>query len=307
MSIAKTRTSDSDYLLAGQASELERLQLQSRVWEPSGRRLLEEIGDSRGARALDVGCERSLPPGRVLVVGSGQSGCQIAEELHDAGREVFLACGKAPWAPRRLGDRDLVWWAAETGFLDMSAESLPTPAARLGANVLVTGHGGGRDLNLRTLRERGITLTGHFLGARNGRARFAPDLAQSVAWGDERYEQFMSLVRKLVAERGLGLPEIEPPSRFDPTAPESLDLAGFGAVLFAGGFRPDYGSLLPWPEALDDLGFPHQRNGASTVIPGLYFLGVHFMRKRKSATLVGMGEDATVVAGLIATRLRAAA
>ncbi len=259
---------------------------------------------------LDVGDyrnERALPPGRVLVVGSGQSGCQIAEELHDAGREVFLACGKAPWAPRRLGGRDLIWWAAETGFLDMSAESLPTPAARLGANVLATGHGGGRDLDLRTLRERGVTLTGHFLGAGNGRARFASDLAESVAWGDERYEQFMDLVRKLVAQRGLDLPEIVRPSPFDPTAPESVDLAGFGAVLFAGGFRPDYGSLLPWPEALDDLGFPHQRNGASTVIPGLYFLGVHFMRKRKSATLVGMGEDATVVAGLIEARLRAAA
>ncbi|MGH3039446.1 MAG: NAD(P)-binding domain-containing protein [Gaiellaceae bacterium] len=259
---------------------------------------------------LDVGDyrnERALPPGRVLVVGSGQSGCQIAEELHDAGREVFLACGRAPWAPRRLGGRDLIWWAAETGFLDMSAESLPTPAARLGANVLATGHGGGRDLDLRTLRERGVTLTGHFLGAGNGRARFASDLAESVAWGDERYEQFMNLVRKLVAQRGLDLPEIVRPSPFDPTAPESIDLAGFGAVLFAGGFRPDYGSLLPWPEALDALGFPHQRNGASTVIPGLYFLGVHFMRKRKSATLVGMGEDATVVAGLIEARLRAAA
>ena len=156
---------------------------------------------------------------------------------------------------------------------------------------------GGRDLNLRTLRERGVTLTGHFLGARHGRARFASDLAESVAWGDERYEQFTSLVRKLVAERGLDLPELERPSAFDPTAPDSLDLAGFGAVLFAGGFRPDYGSLLPWPEALDDFGFPHQRNGASTVIPGLYFVGVHFMRKRKSATFVGMGEDATVVAG----------
>ncbi len=65
--------------------------------------------------------------------------------------------------------------------------------------------------------------------------------------------------------------------------------------------------MLPWPEALDDLGFPHQRNGASTVIPGLYFVGVHFMRKRKSATLVGMGEDAAVVAGLIAASRRAAA
>jgi putative flavoprotein involved in K+ transport len=259
---------------------------------------------------LDVGEYRNepeLPRGRVLVVGSGQSGCQIAEELHEAGREVFLACGKAPWAPRRLGGRDLVWWAAETGFLDMTANSLPNPAARLGANVLVTGHGGGRDLNLRTLCDRGVILTGHLLGATDGRARFAPDLAESVAWGDERYERFMGLVRTLVSDRGLDLPEPDPPLPFDPAAPDTLDLAGFGAVLFAGGFRPDYGSLLPWPEALDDFGFPHQHDGASTVIPGLYFLGVHFMRKRKSATLAGLGEDAAVVARRIAARRRNAA
>ena len=73
-----------------------------------------------------------LPPGPVLMVGSGQSGCQIAEELHQAGREVCLACGRAPWMPRRLGDRDLVWWALETGFLDAPLSSLPSPAARLG-------------------------------------------------------------------------------------------------------------------------------------------------------------------------------
>ena len=77
--------------------------------------------------------EQALPPGRVLIVGSGQSGCQIAEELHEAGREVFLACGDAPWAPRRFGGHDLVWWLDETGFLDSGVESLPTPAARLAA------------------------------------------------------------------------------------------------------------------------------------------------------------------------------
>ena len=71
--------------------------------------------------------EEALPAGRVLIVGSGQSGCQIAEELHEAGREVFLACGKAPWVPRRIGGRDFVWWGLETGFLDAGVESLPTP------------------------------------------------------------------------------------------------------------------------------------------------------------------------------------
>jgi putative flavoprotein involved in K+ transport len=83
-----------------------------------------------------------LPSGPVLVIGSGQSGCQIAEELHGSGRAVFLACGRAPWAPRRIGDHDLVWWLVETGFLDVPFSSLPNPAARLAANVLTTGSDG---------------------------------------------------------------------------------------------------------------------------------------------------------------------
>ena len=147
-----------------------------------------------------------LPRGAVLVVGSGQSGCQIAEELHRAGRDVFLACGRAPWVPRRLGDRDILWWLLETGYLDALVGSLPSPAARLAANPQATGHGGGHDLHYRTLRKAGVTLLGHFLGADGRRARFAPDLGDSVAWGDERNAQLMDLVRKLVAERGLPAP-----------------------------------------------------------------------------------------------------
>jgi putative flavoprotein involved in K+ transport len=184
---------------------------------------------------------------------------------------------------------------------------LPTPAARLGANVLASGRRGGHDLHLRTLRASGVTLLGHFLGATGNRARFARDLGETVAWGDERREQFMNLVRKLVAERGLEPLRIDKPAPFDPRAPDQLDLAGFGAVIYAGGFRPDYSSLLPWPQAFDEFGFPLQRDGVSTVVPGLSFVGVHFMRKRKSATFAGVGEDAAVVARQIAHRFRAAA
>ena len=135
----------------------------------------------------------------------------MAEELHESGREVFLACGRAPWAPRRLGDRDIIWWAEETGFLDAPVGSLPTPAARLAANAQATGHGGGHDLHYRTLQKLGVTLLGHFLGADGRHARFAQDLGESVAWGDERNAQLMGLVRDLVAERGLPPPEIPEP------------------------------------------------------------------------------------------------
>lgn len=256
---------------------------------------------------IDVGGFRdpkALPPGRVLVIGSGQSGCQIAEELREAGREVVLSCGRAPWAPRRLGGRDIFSWLVESGFMDQPVAALPTPAERLVANIVATGHGGGHDLHLRTLRAMGVTLAGHFLGATDRRLRFAPDLGESVAWGDERHRRLMDLVRKVTAERGLPPIEIPDPQPFDPRAPEELGLTGFGAVIFAGGFRPAYRRWLPWPDAFDDLGFPIQRDGASPMVDGLYFLGVHFLRKRKSSLLFGVGEDATIVAGAIAERRR---
>lgn len=240
----------------------------------------------------------ALPDGAVLVVGSGQSGCQIAEELHEAGRELVLSCGRAPWLPRRHGDQDFVWWLHETGFLDARVETLPGPEARLFANVLGSGRNGGRDLHLRVLRGRGITLAGRFLGADGGLACFADDLGESVAWGDERYRQLASLFENLAQERGLDA-RLEEPPPFDATSPQRVELDRLGAVIFTSGFRPDYASWLP-PAAFDALGFPLQRDGESTVVPGLYFIGVHFLRKRKSSLLIGVGEDAGIVAQRIA-------
>lgn len=244
----------------------------------------------------------ALPPGDVLVVGSGQSGCQIAEELLESGRRVVLSCGRNPWAPRRLDGRDIVWWLYEAGFLDATAAALSAPEDRLVANVVTTGHDGGHDLHLRTLRAKGVELVGHLVSCDGRRARFARDLAETMAWSDERHRQLMDRVRELVEARGWPMPDIAEPEPFDPASPEALSLAGFGAVVFAGGFRPDYRSWLPWPEAFDPLGFPVQEDGASTVVPGLYFIGVHFLRKRKSSILLGIGEDAEIVAGELAGR-----
>ncbi len=248
----------------------------------------------------------ALPPGNVLIIGSGQSGCQLAEELHEAGREVVLASGKAPWAPRRIGDEDLVWWLEESGFLNGTVDSLPSPNARLGANILATGHGEPHDLHLRTLQAMGVTLVGHFLGADGQGARFAADLSETVAWSDARYGDLMQLFRKTAAKLGLPDQQIPEPAAFDGRAPERIPLDGFGAVIFAGGYRPDYRSWLPWPAAFDDLGFPIQTDGASTVVDDLYFIGVPFLRNRKSSLLLGVGEDATVVAGTIAARVATA-
>jgi putative flavoprotein involved in K+ transport len=241
-----------------------------------------------------------LPAGAVLVVGSGQSGCQIAEELHLAGRNVFLACGRAGWLPRRINGHDLAWWLHEAGSLDDRVEDLPEPAARLWGNVQASGRDGGHDLHYRTLHAIGVTLLGHFLGADGQDALFATDLEASIAWGDERHAKIVGDFRKHALEAGLPWTDLEAPEPVDAEPLERIPLRELGAVVFAGGFRPDYESWVDCPGAFDEYGFPLHRDGASTVVPGLYFVGVHFLRKRKSSLLIGVGEDAAIVAQQIA-------
>jgi pyridine nucleotide-disulfide oxidoreductase len=243
-----------------------------------------------------------VPDGGVLIVGSGQTGAQLAEELHDDGRDVVLACGRAPWMPRRIGDHDLVWWLVETGFLDDRLEDLPDPAMRLTSNPLTTGHGGGRDLHYRTLQASGVTLVGRFLGTDDGTIVFADDLADSVAWGDARFDQQMESIRDLIAQRGL---DVEVPSYapFAADGPTSIPADRFSTVLLTGGFRPNYTEWLPWQDAFDEHGFPLHNDGESTEVEGLFFMGVHFLRKRKSGILWGAEEDANVVADRVAKRL----
>jgi pyridine nucleotide-disulfide oxidoreductase len=241
----------------------------------------------------------ALPPGKVLVVGSGQTGCQLSEELHEAGREVFLACGRAPWLPRRPGGRDIVTWLKDTTFFDVPLSALPSPAARLGANLLVTGQRGGHDLHYRTLQAMGVQLLGRLTGVEAHRASFAADLADSVAFGDARYADIRKLLTEQLASRGITAPELPDPPPFRADPPLELDLNGFGVVIFTSGFRPDYARWVRFP-GFDAMGFPLTDDGTSTGVPGLFFCGVHFLRKRKSSVLFGVGEDAAIVARSIA-------
>jgi putative flavoprotein involved in K+ transport len=246
-----------------------------------------------------------LPAGRVLVVGSGQTGCQIAEELHESGREVFLACGRAPWMPRRASGRDIVTWLSEIGFFDTPLSALPSPATRLLANPQATGRDGGHDLHYRTLQAMGVQLLGR-LGAVDGnRAHFADDLADSVAFGDARYADLKQVFQDQLVSKGRPAPELPDPPRFRAEAPSVLKLDGFGAVVFTAGFRPDYTGWVRFP-AFDAAGFPLTDGGVSTVVPGLFFCGVHFLRTRKSSLLWGVGEDAAVVAQSLAQEMRSA-
>jgi putative flavoprotein involved in K+ transport len=251
-----------------------------------------------GIETFDTRTYRSpneLPGGAVLIMGSGQSGCQIAEDLADAGREVILSCGKAVWAPRRIAGHDLLWWLLETGFMDGTVASLPTPAARLAANVTASGVGGGHDLHPRALQAKGVTLTGHSAGFADGRFRFDDDLGATVAWDDDRYREVRAQIERLSAARELPDPDLPEPEPFLADAPSEIDAGSVGSVIVSGGFRPDY-SWIRVPDVVDEMGFPSQVDGASTASPGLFFLGVHFLRKRRSSLLCGVGEDAAIVA-----------
>lgn len=261
-----------------------------------------EFGSTR-VPALDATEYRNpdqLPQGPVLVVGSGQTGCQLAEELSLAGREVVLSCGRAPWLPRRIGDLDIVTWLARTPFFDLTLADLPSPLARLGANPQITGAKGGHDLHYRTLQALGVRLVGRVLATRDTRVTFADDLLASVAFGDARAAELRDLLRRLP-----GIPldaqELADPDPFRADPVTELDLSGFGAVITTSGFRPDYSTWVDLP-VFDELGFPSTDNECAAA-PGLYFCGVHFLQRRSSSLMFGVGRDATTVAASIA-RLR---
>lgn len=235
-----------------------------------------------------------LPSGSVLIVGSGQTGCQLAEELHEAGRRVFLSCGRCVWTPRRLGDRDIIWWMIESGFTERTPDKLPSPAARLLGNPQLTGHGGGHDLNFRTLHAQGVELVGRFLGVEGTALRFADDLAASVDFGDERWAELRAYIDAYCARSGTPVPAypIPPPMRIETRTELDIVRDEIGTVIWTSGYRPNY-DWVRFP-VFDEMGFPIQTDGRSAV-PGLYFVGVHWMRKHKSSILYGVGEDAQVV------------
>jgi len=266
------------------------------------------VGDGLPGDVLQLHTSRyrnpeSLPDGAVLIVGSGQSGCQIGDELLAAGRRVYLAAGRCPWFPRRIRGRDVIHWALGIGMMDDRVESLPSPAARLACNPAVSGNDGGHDCNPRTLAARGAVLLGRLEGCADGRVHCRDDLRESLAAADAFVAGLLERIDEHIRAGGIDAPEDLPAEPRAPIAdpPVELDLRReeIGTVLWATGFRPDL-SWIDLPLA-DDVGWPRQTDGF-TEHPGLAFVGLQWLRKRKSALLYGVAEDAE----LVATRLAAA-
>ncbi len=244
-----------------------------------------------------------LPGGAVLVVGSGASGAQIAEELMRAGRRVYLSVGRHRRLPRRYRSRDLIWWLAAMG-LDR------TPIEKRGPDKtlpLITGAYGGHTIDFRIFAAEGAVLLGRLESMSGRTLHFAPDLADSLRSGDAAYTAFLDLVDSFVGRQGLDVPE-EPGARdmggdpacvVDAVRDLDLDAAGIGSVIWSTGYGCDFGWIdLP---VLDGRGEPVHREGI-TDVPGLYFLGLQWLSRMNSSFLVGVAEDAARLADHIAAR-----
>jgi len=248
-----------------------------------------------------------LPPGAVLVVGSGASGCQIAEDLNWGGRKVFLSVGRHRRVPRRYRGRDNRWWNQAMGRLDTTVDMLPSPAAKNAPLPLYTGVKGGYDIDLRRMAADGVTLLGYLRGVSDGKLSFAADLQEKLAEGDQSFVNAKKSIDDYIRKNGIDAPdenradeEVRDPQEIsDPILELDLKAAGITTVIWCSGFRYDYGWVkLP---LFDGSGEPFHRRGV-TGCPGVYFLGLRWLWKRKSPFLSGMGEDAEYLADQIERR-----
>ena len=256
---------------------------------------------------------QALPAGAVLVVGSGQSGCQIAEELHRSGRHVVLCTGRAGRLPRRYRGRDGIEWQHLMGLLDRTPDMLESQALRFRGDPHLTGNAGGRTLNLHRFADDGIRLAGRLQAVHGRRLHFGDDLGANLAFADDYFEQFCARVDAFVAARGLDSPPVDPgntdyggPVRAaPPPSPRELDLdaAGLRCVIWATGFSFDF-SWIEAPGCFDAFGYPLQQRGVSPM-PGLYYLGLNWLSKRKSGIIFGVEEDACHLGEVIAWHAQA--
>jgi putative flavoprotein involved in K+ transport len=248
-----------------------------------------------------------LPPGAVVVVGSGASGCQIADDLNQSGREVYLSVGRHSRRPRRYRGKDFAYWGPVLGTTEQIVDTVPEQL-RKGSEILLTGANGGYDVDLRAMAARGIVLLGHLKGVNGGELILAEDLEQNLVKGDGLLENFKKAVDDYVTKNGLDFP-VEQESGLKPNIPMSISClnlkdVGVSAIVWASGFRCNFEWVkLP---IFDEAGEPRHRRGV-TQVSGIYFLGLRWLYKRKSAFLLRASgaEDAAYLAEqIIAGRKR---
>ncbi len=235
----------------------------------------------------------TLPPGEVMVVGTGQSGCQIAEDLHLEGRQVHLCVGSAPRVNRRYRGKDVVKWLDEMGYYQTTIADHPEGEhAHHATNHYVTGRDGGRDLNLRIFAEQGMKLYGKLSGASESQLFFNDDLKRHLDYADEVAERITQTIEDYIQKNHIEAPEDDNiHSDYCPASPTSLDLTqtNITSVVWSTGFKMKFDWIkLP---VFDVNGYPKTKRGV-TDIPGAYFLGLNWMNTWGSGRFYHVGRDA---------------
>jgi putative flavoprotein involved in K+ transport len=245
-----------------------------------------------------------LPDGGVLVVGSGASGFQIADELNAAGREVVLSVSRHRRAPRRFRGRDLYWWMDKLGRFAQTVESFP--GREWPPSTVVTGINGGYDVDVRALARRGVRVAGHTVAIGDGTVRFDDDADRILDEADQAYTAFI-IAASDRADRDLAdlvvgaeRPDLAAggvtPAPVPAIESLSFEQDNIGTIVWATGYANDYDWIrVP---VFDDRGRPVHERGVSSV-DGLFFLGLHWMHTFRSGLLSGVGADAEHLASVI--------
>jgi putative flavoprotein involved in K+ transport len=246
----------------------------------------------------------SLPNQGVLVVGTGQSGCQIAEDLHLAGKQVHLCVGSAPRSPRRYRGKDVVDWLDQMGYYDLAIDEHPQKEkVRTKANHYVTGRGGGREIDLRQFALEGMQLHGRLKTIDGHHLEFWDDLKQNLDQADAVAESIKKTIDGFLEKHQISAP-LEPPYQpvwepVDQVPILDYQQANIGAVVWCTGYQSDFS----WVEipVFDGKGYPGHERGVTSV-RGLYFLGLPWLYTWGSGRFSGIARDATYLADYITAR-----
>ncbi|MDA0229505.1 MAG: NAD(P)-binding domain-containing protein [Proteobacteria bacterium] len=247
--------------------------------------------------SMDYRNPDQLDRGGVLVVGASATGTQLADEIHRSGRPVTISTGEHIRAPRVYRGRDIEWWMDAAGVLDERYDEVEDiQRARKLPSLQLAGTAKRTTLDLNALTGIGVKLIGRLAGINNGKAQFSGSLRNQCALSDLKMGRLLDTIDEWAGENGLDS-EVEPPHRLDPTVvddapPLGIDLNSgeIKTILWATGYYPDY-SWLNVP-IFDRKGRIRHDGGIVTEVPGMYLMGIQFLRRRKSALMDGVGDDA---------------
>jgi putative flavoprotein involved in K+ transport len=245
-----------------------------------------------------------LPAGAVLVVGSAQSGAQIAEELHQSGRRVYLSVSRSGRVPRRYRGKDINWWRNALGLYERTVDQVTSLREKVGSYAHISGREGGHTLNLHRFAGDGVTLLGRVTELDSATVKLARDLHKNLAAADQLEANLVARIDSYIQKHELVIPQEMLPqltAGFAQPERDELDLrqADVGSVIWATGYSFDF-SMVRLP-VFDASGYPIQKRGL-TIYPGLYFVGLPWLHKAKSGLLFGVSEDAANIAFHICDR-----